>query len=76
MSPTDRLNELLDLAREHYHAQNDHQLAHSLGIEPSMVSRMRRGLHLPPQARVILSILNVIIPGPLQTAASDALLVS
>jgi predicted transcriptional regulator len=65
MAPADRLNELLDLAREHYEVPNDHQLARRLDVEPSLISRMRHGKHMPPQAQLILTILNAVIPGPL-----------
>jgi predicted transcriptional regulator len=65
MATEHRINELLDLAREHYEVPNDHQLARRLDVEPSLISRMRHGKHMPPQAHLILTILNTVVPGPL-----------
>lgn len=65
MSTSDRMNELLDLARDYYGVTADRHLAQHLKIDPSTISRMRNGEHLPPQARAILIILNIVAPGPL-----------
>lgn len=67
MSTETRMNELLDLALEHYGVAKDRQLAPHLGVDASTIWRMRHGEKLPPQARVILTILNTVVPGPLPT---------
>lgn len=65
MTTQERLNELLDMAREHYGAANDTQLAKYLSLPTSTIWRWRTGVMLSTQAEVILSILNIAFPGPL-----------
>jgi hypothetical protein len=65
MTPAERLNELLNLARQHYGITTDGQLEHCIGIDASTISRMRNNKHMPKQALAILLILNTVIPGPL-----------
>lgn len=74
MTTQERLNEVLDLAREYFGAANDHQLAGHLDVEPSTIGRWRNGLMLSPQAKAILTVLNLAFPGPLpvQTLAETA----
>jgi transcriptional regulator with XRE-family HTH domain len=68
MTVQERLNELLNLACEHYGATNDAQLAKVLGIPHSTIWRWRKDVMLAPQAKFILDILNLLYPGKLPTA--------
>lgn len=65
MTTQQRLNELLDLACEHYGATNDNQLAKFLGVPSSSIWRWRTGVMKSAQAELILKILNIAFPGPL-----------
>lgn len=74
MTTQERLNELLDLACEHYGVTKDRQLAPHLGVDASSIWRWRNGLMLSPQADAILKILNIAFPGPLPiTAAAEVM---
>ena len=68
MTTQERLNELLNLACEHYGASNDAQLAKSLNLPHSTIWRWRTGVMLSTQAEFILSVLNIAFPGPLPVA--------
>lgn len=65
MTTQERLNELLDLACEHYGATNDAQLAKALNLPHSTIWRWRTGVMLSTQAEFILNLLNVLFLGPL-----------
>lgn len=65
MTTQARLNELLDIACEHYGARNDAQLAKALNLPYSTIWRWRAGVMLSTQAEFILSILNIMFAGPL-----------
>lgn len=68
MTTQERLNELLDLACDHYGASNDAQLAKAMGLPNSTIWRWRTGVMLSTQAETILAILNLAFPGPLPVA--------
>jgi hypothetical protein len=72
MTTQDRLNELLNLARDHYGAANDNQLATFMGLPSSTIWRWRTGVMLSTQAEALLTILNLVFPGPLPVAAEVA----
>lgn len=72
MSTVERMNELLDLARDHFGVTTDGELEAFIGADASTISRMRNNKHLPPQARAILIILNTVVPGPLVTGQLEA----
>lgn len=67
MTIQDRLNELLDIACEHYGVTSDAQLAKILQIPNSTIWRWRTGAMLSTQAEILLQILNLTYPGPLPT---------